>query len=89
VAAKNILRDFSNSNLNSLLDTAYNELKSGRYSDALKDVNRVLSQLALIKRRDSDGDSLPDWIENKYGTDPQNPDTNNNGILDAEVFFVG
>jgi len=89
VAAKNILREMPNSNLNSLLGTAYNELKSGRYSDALKDVNKVLSQLALIKRRDSDGDSLPDWIENKYGTDPQNPDTNNNGILDAEEVFFG
>src|SRR5262249_39845741 len=33
---------------------------------------------------DSDGDSLPDRLERKIGTDPSKPDSNGNGIPDGE-----
>jgi len=36
------------------------------------------------KRRDSDGDGLSDELELKLGTDPFNPDTDGDGIIDGE-----
>ncbi|MHA1359647.1 MAG: SBBP repeat-containing protein, partial [Candidatus Helarchaeota archaeon] len=33
---------------------------------------------------DSDGDGLSDILENFYGTNPANPDTDNDGLLDGE-----
>ncbi|ATB36096.1 hypothetical protein CYFUS_001510 [Cystobacter fuscus] len=33
---------------------------------------------------DSDGDGLPDKVENAHGTDPNNPDTDGDGLSDGE-----
>jgi len=38
---------------------------------------------------DTDGDGLTDWGEELAGTNPNNPDTDNDGILDAEEFIPG
>jgi len=32
---------------------------------------------------DTDCDGIPDWEEERFGTDPQNPDTDGDGILDG------
>jgi hypothetical protein len=37
---------------------------------------------------DSDGDGLPDWLEMLIGTDPQNPDSDCDGLNDFEELFV-
>eukprot|EP00984_Skeletonema_dohrnii_P031233 scaffold23474_cov144-Skeletonema_dohrnii-CCMP3373.AAC.3 len=39
------------------------------------------------KRRDSDGDGLSDELELKLGSDPFNPDTDGDGIIDGEEDF--
>ena len=36
--------------------------------------------------QDSDNDGLPDWQETLYGTDPQDPDSDGNGIPDGVQF---
>jgi len=33
---------------------------------------------------DSDGDGLPDWVEDLLGTDPYNPDTDGDGLPDGD-----
>ena len=35
---------------------------------------------------DTDSDGLSDWEEELHGTDINNPDSNNNGVLDGEEF---
>ncbi len=35
---------------------------------------------------DSDGDGLPDFLEEKYGTDPKNADTDGDGIDDGQEY---
>lgn len=37
---------------------------------------------------DSDGDGLPDYLEIEVGSDPNNPDTNNNGISDGYEYNI-
>lgn len=37
---------------------------------------------------DTDGDGLPDWLEIKYGMNPNNPDTLSDGILDGDRIFT-
>ncbi len=44
------------------------------------------SSITDLINKDSDNDGLKDWEEALYGTDPQNADSNGNGIVDsAEV----
>ena len=39
---------------------------------------------------DTDGDGLPDYIEEIYDTDPENPDTDGDGLTDyEEVYSIG
>ncbi len=38
---------------------------------------------------DSDGDGMPDIVEEVYGTDPLNPDTSGDGVSDGERFLEG
>lgn len=38
---------------------------------------------------DSDGDGMPDIVEEVYGTDPFNPDTSGDGVSDGERFLEG
>jgi hypothetical protein len=35
-------------------------------------------------RRDSDADGLPNLVESRYGTDPENPDSDGDGVTDGE-----
>ena len=37
---------------------------------------------------DSDADGLPDWLELVLGTDPLNPDTDGDGLLDGEEYWM-
>ena len=37
---------------------------------------------------DSDGDGLPDWLEELIGTDPYNPDTDGDGLTDGEEYWI-
>ncbi|OQY59471.1 MAG: hypothetical protein B6245_06495 [Desulfobacteraceae bacterium 4572_88] len=39
--------------------------------------------------KDSDGDELPDVVEEKYGTDSENPDTDGDGIPDGWEVYHG
>ncbi len=45
--------------------------------------------LQAIATKDSDADGLPDWEEQLYGTDSQNPDTRNLGMTDGEAVAKG
>ncbi len=45
--------------------------------------------LAQIATKDSDGDSLPDWEEALYGTDPHKVDTKGLGMSDGEAVAKG
>jgi ABC-type antimicrobial peptide transport system permease subunit len=45
--------------------------------------NLSLSERPYIEETDSDNDGLPDWQEALLGTDPNNPDSDGNGISDA------
>ncbi len=42
----------------------------------------------ILKTRDSDGDSLNDYLEKKLGLDPENPDTDGDGLLDGEEYYA-
>ncbi len=44
-------------------------------------VNTIVSRTAAV---DSDSDGLKDWEEVLFNTDPQNPDTDGDGILDGD-----
>lgn len=37
---------------------------------------------------DSDGDGIPDWLEEVIGTDPFNPDTDGDGLSDGEEYWI-
>lgn len=43
----------------------------------------VNDSVADLINKDSDRDGLKDWEEALYGTDPNNKDSNNNGVLDG------
>ncbi len=45
--------------------------------------------LQAIATKDSDGDGLPDWEEQLYGTSPNNPDTFRLGMTDGEAVANG
>ncbi|NQV93258.1 hypothetical protein HQ403_02040 [Candidatus Kaiserbacteria bacterium] len=45
------------------------------------DLKKIVTKTVAI---DSDSDGLKDWEEILFGTDPQNPDTDGDGILDGE-----
>ncbi|MFC1731427.1 hypothetical protein ACFL6I_14000 [candidate division KSB1 bacterium] len=46
-----------------------------------KNLEKIVTQTVAA---DSDGDGLKDWEEILFGTDPNNPDTDNDGVLDGE-----
>ncbi len=48
------------------------------------DLNIETVPLGKIVYKDSDGDGVLDWEEALWGTDPNNPDTNGDGIGDKE-----
>ena len=45
--------------------------------------------LAQYAAKDTDGDLLPDWQEALYGTDPSRPDTDGDGVTDADAAARG
>lgn len=45
--------------------------------------------LRAYVEQDTDGDGLPDWQEEVYGTDPANPESVREGITDAEAVAQG
>lgn len=45
--------------------------------------------LAAYASKDTDTDSLPDWQETLYGTDPARQDTDGDGVSDAEAVRQG
>lgn len=45
--------------------------------------------LAAYATKDTDSDTLSDWQEALYGTDPNNPDTDGDGISDGEAVRQG
>jgi len=52
-------------------------------------VNILIPSLVNLPSTDSDGDGVPDWREAELGSDPNNPDTNGDGILDGEALAAG
>ena len=46
------------------------------------------AQLCLYRPRDSDGDALPDEVEARLGTLPDNPDTDDDGRSDGEEVLI-
>jgi hypothetical protein len=51
-----------------------------RYKNLVSDTNASSSVMNI----DSDGDGLPDWKENLYGTDPHKADTDGDGTSDFD-----
>ncbi len=45
-------------------------------------------RLTGVLDMDSDGDGLPDWLEEKIGTDPFDPDTDGDGLSDGEEYWI-
>ena len=45
--------------------------------------------LAAYAAKDTDGDTLPDWQEALYGTNPNTPDSDGDGMSDGEAFRQG
>lgn len=52
--------------------------------DASGNPDVSLTTAKELSERDSDNDGLPDWEEFLWKLDPQNPDTNNDGVLDGQ-----
>jgi outer membrane protein OmpA-like peptidoglycan-associated protein/opacity protein-like surface antigen len=61
------------------LNPVYDDIFDGMWSAKLS----VLFKLADFEK-DSDRDGLSDELENSLGTDPNNPDTDGDGLLDGE-----
>ncbi len=64
------------------------------YNRALTDAERralvdYLDQKYLIAAMDADGDGLTNAQEEAMGSDPYNPDTNGNGIIDGIEVLLG
>jgi len=51
---------------------------------AQREPAHYLSPRAYIEETDTDEDGLPDWKEVLKGSDPSNPDSDDDGILDAD-----
>lgn len=51
--------------------------------------NEAGKALSAIVLKDSDGDSLKDWEETLWKTDPQNPDSDGDGTYDGEEVRLG
>ena len=49
----------------------------------------LLGYFYLNRNKDSDHDGLSDRLEKKYHTDPNNPDTSGDGILDGKAIELG
>jgi len=49
-----------------------------------KELKSPTSELFPENFKDSDNDGLPDWQEELYGTDPNNPDTDGDGYSDSQ-----
>lgn len=47
-----------------------------------EDTDKLLADFAA---KDTDGDTLPDWQEALYGTDPSRPDTDGDGVTDGDA----
>jgi len=75
------------SDLREELNEAYTLLKRGNYSGAELLTDRLLEKLYEAKNRDGDGDSVPDWVEVLYGTNPNLPDTDGDGVNDLYEIF--
>lgn len=60
-----------------------------RYFEKNKKTQELSSQEPASGWRDSDNDGLKDWEEELYRTDPNNPDTDNDGYLDGEEINSG
>jgi hypothetical protein len=59
------------------------------YADATDGYTSVRIDLPIISdRSDSDGDRAPDFIELQFGSDPTNPDTDGDGIGEADEVTI-
>ena len=54
-----------------------------------KELKSPTSELFSENFKDSDNDGLPDWQEELYRTDPNNPDTDGDGYLDGQEVDLG
>ena len=56
---------------------------AGKIAKSIATLNFSLEKQEAV---DSDNDGLADWEERLFGTDPQNPDSDGNGISDGKEF---
>jgi hypothetical protein len=68
------------------LEALIGQLLSGLSAQSLQATS---TDSQLLDSLDSDGDGLTDKQEFINGTDPNNPDTNNDGYLDGEEVKAG
>ncbi|WP_051620491.1 S-layer homology domain-containing protein [Paenibacillus sp. UNC451MF] len=50
--------------------------------------NKVSASIIIFNAVDTDSDGLPDFLEATIGTDPANPDTDGDGLLDGYEYIV-
>jgi hypothetical protein len=84
------LEDADNDNLTNIEEQAYgaDPLLEDTDNDGLKDGYEVKVSQTDPLSKDSDNDGLPDDSEIRLGTEPNDPDTNNNGILDGNESYA-
>lgn len=80
---KQILMDFSIGG-NYFISDEVNNIKVGKPGDGYFNAALGFTITGKTGREDSDRDGLYDDEEEKYGTDPDNPDTDGDGLKDGE-----
>lgn len=51
-----------------------------------EEINGIVSEEATLKQKDTDLDGIADWEEILLGTNPENADSDGDGVLDGEEF---
>lgn len=68
--------------IRSLLEDAENLLNSHQLEESLSMYNTAIEKIHRMRKQDDDEDGLPNIYEGRYGLDPNNEDSDDDGITD-------